>query len=322
MRIVALTRRRELERREGPHGFEHLVQRTSRHRASRLAAGGSCRSGSAASRSHVADPAAEPSPPARTAAAASIGKRPGSAPRRRNTRCSFGGEQLIAPGDRRVHRLLAFGEIARADGREQDIVVSSRRSRSSTVSTLIHGAASSSASGSASSRRQIAVTVGPFADVRRKSGCTSRTRSTKRRTAGERARSAGDIAPSSTSSASGPTAYSRSPRTRSGARLVTSTRSARDRCQEIRDQRRRVQNLLEIVEHQQRRATVTRGRARVGKSTAVTSGSPSASAIADATNAGFRMAASGTNTTRVGVRSRSRVRSPAPDGSSRRLLGR
>ena len=32
-------------------------------------------------------------------------------------------EQLIAPGDRRIHRLLAFGEIARADGREQDVVL-------------------------------------------------------------------------------------------------------------------------------------------------------------------------------------------------------
>ena len=31
-------------------------------------------------------------------------------------------EQLITPGDRRIDRLLAFGEIARADGREQDIV--------------------------------------------------------------------------------------------------------------------------------------------------------------------------------------------------------
>ena len=102
----------------------------------------------------------------------------------------------------------------------------SRRSRSSTVSTLIHGAASSSASGRASSRRQIAVTMGPFADVRRKSGCTSRTRSTNSRTAGARARSAGDVASTSASNASGPTAYSRSPRTRSGARLVTSTRSA------------------------------------------------------------------------------------------------
>ena len=130
---------------------------------------------------------------------------------------------------------------------------SSRRSRSSAVSTLIHGAASSRASGRASSRRQIAVTVGPFADVRRKSGCTSRTRSTNSRTAGERARSAGDVASESTSNASGPTAYSRSPRTRSGARLVTSTRSEATDCQEIRDQRRRVQDLLEIVEHQQRR---------------------------------------------------------------------
>ena len=32
------------------------------------------------------------------------------------------GQELIAPGDRRIHRLLAFGEIARAGGREQDIV--------------------------------------------------------------------------------------------------------------------------------------------------------------------------------------------------------
>jgi hypothetical protein len=31
-------------------------------------------------------------------------------------------QQLIAPGDRRIHGLLAFGEIARADGREQDVV--------------------------------------------------------------------------------------------------------------------------------------------------------------------------------------------------------
>ena len=40
-------------------------------------------------------------------------------------------------------------------------------------------------------------------------------------------------------------------------------------------------------------------RARLGKSSAVTSDSPSASAIADATNAGSRIAANGTNTTRV-----------------------
>ncbi len=33
-----------------------------------------------------------------------------------------GVEELITPGDRRIHRLLAFGQIARSGGREQDIV--------------------------------------------------------------------------------------------------------------------------------------------------------------------------------------------------------
>jgi hypothetical protein len=32
------------------------------------------------------------------------------------------GEQLITPGDRRIDRLLASGQIAQARGREQDIV--------------------------------------------------------------------------------------------------------------------------------------------------------------------------------------------------------
>ena len=41
-------------------------------------------------------------------------------------------------------------------------------------------------------------------------------------------------------------------------------------------------------------------RAPLGRSSAVTSESPSASAIAEATNAGSRIAANGTNTTRVG----------------------
>ena len=62
-------------------------------------------------------------------------------------------------------------------------------------------------------------------------------------------------------------------------------------------------------------------RARLGKSVDVTSASPSASAIAGATNAGFRMAANGTNTTRV-VPSAAMVRAssiarrvfPAPPG--------
>jgi hypothetical protein len=32
------------------------------------------------------------------------------------------GEQLVTPSDRRIHRLLALGEIAWPDGREQDVV--------------------------------------------------------------------------------------------------------------------------------------------------------------------------------------------------------
>ena len=68
---------------------------------------------------------------------------------------------------------------------------------------------------------------GTVRGVRRKSGCTSRTRSTNRRTAGEpRQIGRRHRLASPASSASGPTAYSRSPRTRSGARLVTSMRSA------------------------------------------------------------------------------------------------
>ena len=53
-----------------------------------------------------------PSRPASTAAAASIGNRPGSAPRRRNARCSSRLEQLIAPRHGGVHRLLTLGKIA------------------------------------------------------------------------------------------------------------------------------------------------------------------------------------------------------------------
>ena len=120
-------------------------------------------------------------------------------------------------------RPLPFGEITGTGGREQDILGESAQQ----VLSRQHfdpGAASSRASGSASSRRQIAVTARLLAAVRRKSGCTSRARSTKSRTAG-RARSTGDAASTFTSSASGPTAYPAPPRTRSGARLVASTRS-------------------------------------------------------------------------------------------------
>ena len=122
----------------------------------------------------------------------------------------------------------------------------------------------------------------------------------KRRTAGERARSAGDIASASTSSASGPTGYSRSPRTWSGARLVASIRSdaTADRRSATSGAASSTCSKLSSTSNVGRSPHAM--RTRFGKSIAVTSASPSASAIAGATNAGFRMAANGTNTTRVG----------------------
>ena len=88
----------------------------------RLAEEGSCQSGRPPRRARRRSGPMKPHRPARTAAAASIGKRPGSAPKRRKARCSSGLKQLITPGDRRIHRLLAFGKIAWADRREQDIM--------------------------------------------------------------------------------------------------------------------------------------------------------------------------------------------------------
>ena len=34
-------------------------------------------------------------------------------------------QELITPGDRRIHRLLALGEITWADGRKQDVALES-----------------------------------------------------------------------------------------------------------------------------------------------------------------------------------------------------
>ena len=176
---------------------------------------------------------------------------------------------------------------------------SSCRSRPSTVSTFIHGAASSRASGNPSSRRQIAATAAPFPDVRRNSGCTSRTRSRKRRTAGARARSAGDIASEPACNSSGPTAYSRSPRTRSGARLVTSTRSGATvpRSSPTKGEASSTCSKLSSTSNVGRSPQAP--RTRIGRSAAMTSDSPSASAMTDATKPGSRVAANGTNATRM-----------------------
>ena len=137
--------------------------------------------------------------------------------------------------------------------------------------------------------------VGPFADVRRKSGCTSRTRSTKSCTAGTRQIGGRH-----------PNPPTRGVRPHTPALLAPGAGAAGsqyaqwcDRSQEIRDQRRRVQHLLEIVEHQQRRCSSARNAHAPRQVERRDVRQPEASAIADATKVGSRMAASATNTTRV-----------------------
>lgn len=99
----------------------------------------------------------------------------------------------------------------------------SPRSRASNTlggSSLTHAAASSIASGSPSRRAQIAAIAPALASVRAKVGLTAWARCTKRSTAGYCSRASGAIAPGSAGNASGGTGCSRSPRTRSAARLV------------------------------------------------------------------------------------------------------
>ena len=301
-RVVALAGRGELESRVRPHGFEHLVQRTRRHRRSRRAAArllsirpatraraprrcgrrrrvaaGQDRRGrldrkaaraarrNGGTRAARSAPAADSSTrPSRSSSAGVRGDRAGPTVES-STSCVEPAEQILGRQHLHPRRRELEGERQRVEP------PANRR----------HGRAVRRRSDESQAARRAPA---PRTAAPRESAPDRRATSP----------------PTPASSASGPTAYSRSPRTRSGARLVTSTRSDADRCQEIRDQRRRVQHLLEIVEHQQRRADRRTRRARAAASRSrVTSDSPSASAIADATNAGSRMAASGTNTTRV-----------------------
>ena len=98
-------------------------------------------------------------------------------------------EQLITPGERGIHRLLACGQITQADGREQDVVFES-------AEKVVRGQHSHPWSCQLERERHsveaatISAIVRPFATVREKAGSTSRTRSRNNRIAGTRARSA------------------------------------------------------------------------------------------------------------------------------------
>ncbi len=102
----------------------------------------------------------------------------------------------------------------------------------------------------------MAVTMGALFSPRRNSGSKSWIRSTRRRSAGAGSASTPD---DSGSIARGSTTYSRSPRTRSGARLVASRRRRRHGADEAREQRRGFEHVLAVVQHEERLAIRTRG---------------------------------------------------------------
>ena len=205
-------------------------------------------------------------------------------------------KQLIAPGDRRIDRLLAFGEIPRADSREQDIVRESAKQilggqhfdpRGRKLERERQGIEPST------NRRHGGAVRGREAKVRlhvphtlheESHGGRARQIGMRHRIHLQRKRPDGVLPLSS--------------HTERGAAGDQHSELG-DRREEIRDQRRRVQHLLEIVEHQQRGAYRRTRAARASASRAPwRPTTPRASAIACATNAASRTAANPTNSTR------------------------
>jgi hypothetical protein len=89
-RVVAGTRSGELASCERPHCVEHVVQRTRRHHRGLGSQKKAFVHQTGLARSASSYQPGAPSRPARTAAAASIGNSPGSAPKWRKARCSSG----------------------------------------------------------------------------------------------------------------------------------------------------------------------------------------------------------------------------------------
>jgi hypothetical protein len=100
---------------------------------------------------------------------------------------------------------------------------SNRSSKAAGESTVRRAAASWSASGNPSRRRQISATAAALLWVRVKPGRLSRALVMKRATAGTVASTPGSAAAAASGSGSGATGTMRSPRMRSGSRLVAST---------------------------------------------------------------------------------------------------
>ena len=112
---------RELEDRVRTHRFEHVVQRTTRHRGLGLQEEALVDQTSRCEERFVAsrprnphDRQGPPRPP--------LSETPRQHAQTAEHALLVRGQQLITPSDSRIDCLLAFGEIARAGGREKDIV--------------------------------------------------------------------------------------------------------------------------------------------------------------------------------------------------------
>ena len=168
---------------------------------------------------------------------------------------------------------------------------SSRASSACGESSLARAAASSIASGRPSRRTQISATAGRVRVVTAKSALTARARSTKSATASycdsdvNSGRRAGSGRPS------GGTGNSCSPERWSGMRLVTSSFSLRRGGEQLGDVGRRLDDVLEVVEHEQEALLGEEALEALGERTRrLTLSSPSVCAIVGTTSSGRRSA--------------------------------
>ena len=187
-----------------------------------------------------------------TASAISIGPPPANTPSRANSRRSSGSSrswlQSIAPRSVRWRS---------GRSRPPPAPRSSRSPRRCAIaageSSRIRAAASSMASGSPSRRRTISATAAPFAGVSMKSGRTAIARSTNSRTASDSMSVAGSSVPArgQRQRRDGELLLARDPQRRAAGH---DDRQLGRRAQEVGDDRRPGDDLLEVVEHEQRAA--------------------------------------------------------------------
>ena len=224
-----------------------------------------------------------------TASAASSVQPPTKTASRANSALLGLVEQVVAPGDRRPQRLLARRQVARRRP------VSSGSRRSSRASSACGDSSLHPRRGQLDRQRQ------PVQPARRsrppparsrsvsaKSGCTARARSTNSATAAYCDSSSPAATARGSGSASGGTGNSCSPRSCSGARLVTSTFSPGTAASSSATSGAAPQHLLEVVEHQQQSPLAqVAARASRASGSPGCSRTPSAWAIAGEHQAGI-----------------------------------